>query len=109
MQGPLGMIFGFCFGVVWGLLIRYVPNRHDVSNTLYIKCAEQCLSHVLLFHVYEHCYEISFSCVSIAEDSSFLGYYLLLNFKYLSTFCGIVFFSSLVPKLGPFTLEIKAS
>lgn len=29
IQGPLGLIFGFLLGILWGLLIRYIPERQD--------------------------------------------------------------------------------
>jgi hypothetical protein len=32
IQGPLGLILGFLCGTLWGLLIRYVPERQDVSG-----------------------------------------------------------------------------
>jgi hypothetical protein len=37
IQGPIGLISGFIFGILWGLLIRYVPERHDVSYSLCLK------------------------------------------------------------------------
>jgi hypothetical protein len=32
IQGPLSIIGGIGFGVLWGLLAKYVPEKQDVSS-----------------------------------------------------------------------------
>lgn len=32
MQGPIAIVGGLGFGVIWGALSRYVPEKGDVSN-----------------------------------------------------------------------------
>lgn len=31
LQGPIAIVGGFGFGILWGLLAKYVPERNDVS------------------------------------------------------------------------------
>jgi hypothetical protein len=34
MQGHLSIVGGFGFGILWGLLGRYVPDKRDVSSVM---------------------------------------------------------------------------
>jgi hypothetical protein len=40
MQGPLSIVGGIGFGILWGLLAKYVPEKQDVSSV--ILCVPQC-------------------------------------------------------------------
>ena len=40
MQGPLSIFGGIGFGILWGLLARYVPEKQDVSSV--VLCFPQC-------------------------------------------------------------------
>lgn len=30
--GPISVVGGICFGVIWGLMAKYVPEKGDVSD-----------------------------------------------------------------------------
>jgi hypothetical protein len=40
MQGPLSIVGGIGFGILWGLLAKYVPEKQDVSSVML--CFPQC-------------------------------------------------------------------
>ena len=46
MQGPLSIVGGFGFGILWGLLARYVPEKQDVSSVMFFipqcSCYDEC-------------------------------------------------------------------
>jgi hypothetical protein len=35
MQGPLSIVGGIGFGILWGLLAKYVPEKQDVSLIMF--------------------------------------------------------------------------
>jgi hypothetical protein len=40
VQGPISIVGGIGFGILWGLLARYVPEKQDVSSVM--SCFPQC-------------------------------------------------------------------
>jgi len=42
LQGPIAIIGGLGFGVMWGWLAKYVPEKGDVS-TFFIAAAANCI------------------------------------------------------------------
>jgi hypothetical protein len=34
IQGPLSIVGGIGFGILWGILARYVPEKQDVSSAM---------------------------------------------------------------------------
>jgi hypothetical protein len=40
MQGPLSIVGGIGFGILWGLLAKYVPEKQDVSSLML--CSPYC-------------------------------------------------------------------
>jgi hypothetical protein len=69
IQGPLGLIFGFLFGILWGLLIRYIPERQDVSVIFWLAIYNR---NILVFLVLIH--RFSFSDLIIK-----LSYYVVFS------------------------------
>ena len=57
IQGPIALVIGVLFGIIWGYLSRYLPERNDVN--MYILWIYWTQYFTSIIQIYVYCYLIS--------------------------------------------------